>query len=139
LKSLAYNPNNDPNININTFDDSKINLEEISEKSKMVSQNWFLKTSIIREVLPRRLKLLSYVELALVKCYAFYQRTQYAEILSRIALSINGVSEPLTAVYIGMYLARVGFLMKVKSKDYLLLLLEMVSHKLNRASIVNRE
>eukprot|EP00826_Nyctotherus_ovalis_P052452 TRINITY_DN6644_c0_g2_i1.p1 TRINITY_DN6644_c0_g2~~TRINITY_DN6644_c0_g2_i1.p1 ORF type:complete len:409 (+),score=147.22 TRINITY_DN6644_c0_g2_i1:814-2040(+) len=91
----------------------------IPENAKEVSNNWFLKTAIIREVVPR-----CYVEICLAKCYFFVSDTPIKITLERIAKSIRGVSEPLVAIYLSVFLERIGQKIVPNEKGYLIILFE---------------
>ena len=101
--------------------DTSIRPDMIPEQAKEVCNNWFLKTSIIREVVPR-----CYVEICLAKCYFFITDTPIKTTLERIAKSIRGVSEPLVAIYLSVFLERIGQKIVPKEKGYLMILFENV-------------
>jgi len=109
--------------------DTSILPNLIPEQAREICNNWFLKTAIIREVLPR-----CFVEVCLAKCYFFISDKPIKMTLERIAKAIRGVSEPLAAMYLSVYLARVGLGIDSKEKNYLLLLLENMYTILSQAS-----
>ena len=99
--------------------DTSIRPDMIPDNAKEVCNNWFLKTSIIREVVPR-----CYVEICLAKCYFFITDTPIKTTLERIAKSIRGVSEPLVAIYLSVFLERIGHKILPNEKTYLMILFE---------------
>lgn len=101
-RGSAQQPRAAPNPAIKlseTFEYADVPLE-----ARETCRNWFLKTSCIRELLPRIL-----VEIALLPCYRFLAETGLVKgILARLASQIRGVGNPLTAVYTQCYLASTG-------------------------------
>ncbi len=128
-----------PNSPIANIEDSEIRPEMVPEQAREICNNWFLKTAIVREVVPRWYSLdlshalRSFVEMCLCKCYFFLSSQPISATLERIAKSIRGVSEPLAAIYLSAYLVRVGLNLSPKNKDYMLLLLENVYNILDSA------
>lgn len=75
----------------------------------------------------------SYVEICLSKCYCFIRSEPISIVLERIAKAIRGISEPLAAIHLSIYLIRMGMIIDPKQKNYMLLLLENSYIILNEA------
>ncbi|XP_008195313.1 VPS35 endosomal protein-sorting factor-like [Tribolium castaneum] len=91
--------------------------EMVSDSAKETCLNWFYKIASIRELVPRL-----YVEMALMKSYYFLSLSECQEALRRLTHMINGIGNPLVAVYARCYLCRVGCSLsnRIKNKEYLL-------------------
>ena len=63
----------------------------VPQKAKDTALNWFLKTSCIRELIPRL-----YVEMALLRCYRLVWDDKYEETLKRLAEQLRGIGNPVT-------------------------------------------
>ncbi|CAH0550259.1 unnamed protein product [Brassicogethes aeneus] len=87
-------------------------LEMVPETVKETCLNWFYKIASIRELVPR-----IYVEMALLKSYNFISNTELSDALLRITDMINGVGNPLVAVYARCYLCRVGLSVTQKNHN----------------------
>lgn len=88
--------------------------EMVPEPAKETCQNWFYKIASIRELLPR-----FYVEVAILRCYNFLDRTEIERSLVRLTAICRGIGDPLVAIYARCYLCRVGLTL---STDYRYLL-----------------
>lgn len=77
--------------------------EMVPEQAKETCQNWFYKIASIRELLPR-----FYVEVAILRCYNFLDRSEIANALTRLTAICRGIGDPLVAIYARCYLTRVG-------------------------------
>lgn len=86
----------------------------VPEQAKETCQNWFYKIASIRELLPR-----FYVEVAILRCYNFLDRSEIANALTRLTAIGRGIGDPLVAIYARCYLTRVGLTL---SSDYQYLL-----------------
>ena len=63
----------------------------VAQKAKDTALNWFLKTSCIRELIPRL-----YVEMSLLRCYRFLWDDKYDETLKRLSEQLRGIGNPVT-------------------------------------------
>jgi len=106
-------------IVITDDNENEIDYSGIPDKVQEVCQNWFLKSSCIREVLPR-----IYLELCLVSSHKFMQRKVHQSDLVRLAKMLRGIAEPICNSYTCAYLARVGHDIDPYEKEYLLIMLE---------------
>ncbi|XP_071450992.1 VPS35 endosomal protein-sorting factor-like [Hetaerina americana] len=75
----------------------------VPEMAKETCKNWFYKIASIRELVPRL-----YVEMAILKSYAFLTSSEFSEALLRLTRMIRGIGDPLVAAYARCYLCRVG-------------------------------
>ncbi|KAK3583633.1 hypothetical protein CHS0354_039460 [Potamilus streckersoni] len=89
--------------------------DQVPETAKETCRNWFYKIASIRELIPR-----FYVEAALMKCYSFLNKGEYAEALQRLAVMTRGIGDPLVAIYARCYLSRVGILIAPSIRDHLM-------------------
>jgi hypothetical protein len=111
------------NNTFNEADFSEINPMTVTSTSKDICMNWMLKCSCIRELLPR-----IYIDIIFLKIFKFiFTDKEIEQKLICIAKMIRGLSHPLIAYYVSMYLAKVGTSLYPKSKGYLLILIENLS------------
>ncbi|KAG5897769.1 hypothetical protein JTB14_019988 [Gonioctena quinquepunctata] len=89
----------------------------VPDAAKETCLNWFYKIASIRELVPRL-----YVELALLKSYNFISINECIECLLRVTEMIQGIGNPLVAVYLRCYLCKVGMAMSNKDADFSFLL-----------------
>jgi hypothetical protein len=66
----------------------------VSQKAKDTASNWFLKTSCIRELIPRL-----YIEMALLRCYRFMWDDKYPDTLKRLGEQLRGIGNPVTVEF----------------------------------------
>lgn len=86
----------------------------VPEPAKETCHNWFYKIASIRELLPR-----FYVEVAILRCYSYLDRSEIERALLRLTTICRGIGDPLVAAYARCYLCRVGMTL---SSDYQYLL-----------------
>ncbi|XP_063821753.1 VPS35 endosomal protein-sorting factor-like isoform X2 [Ostrinia nubilalis] len=96
LKAKSFKPNEVKDIN-------DIDPREIPETAKETCQNWLFKMASIRELLPRL-----YMEMSLLKCYAFISKNEIKPVIARLTTMIRGIGNPLVAIYLRLYLCRVA-------------------------------
>lgn len=75
----------------------------VPESARETCQNWMFKMASIRELLPRL-----YMEMSLLKCYAFISRSEIKPAIERLTKMIRGVGNPLVAIYVRVYLCNVA-------------------------------
>ncbi|KAK9884014.1 hypothetical protein WA026_004949 [Henosepilachna vigintioctopunctata] len=75
----------------------------ISDSAKETCLNWFHKIASIRELVPRL-----YVELAIIRSYSFLSTKEGPDTLFRITKMINGIGNPLAAIYARCYLCKIA-------------------------------
>jgi len=78
---------------------SNFKASDVAASAKETCKNWFYKTTCIRELLPR-----FYIDLALIKCYRFLEDDSFSQNLNRLAKTIRGIGDPLTAAYARVFL-----------------------------------
>ncbi|KAF6031522.1 C16orf62 [Bugula neritina] len=88
--------------------------DQVPESAKETCRNWFFKISSVRELIPR-----FYVEAAILKCYSFFKPSEMSDALSRLAVMVRGIGNPLIAAYSRCYLCRVGIIINPRQKDYI--------------------
>ncbi|XP_065201247.1 VPS35 endosomal protein-sorting factor-like [Planococcus citri] len=96
--------------NLKKFPDN-FTLDMVPDAAQETCHNWFYKIASIRELIPRL-----YVELALLRSYAFITSGKNGEILRRISEMINGVGDPIVSMYLRCYVCRVA--LKFGAEDY---------------------
>lgn len=77
--------------------------EQVSPAARETCENWFYKIASIRELLPR-----TFMEIAILRCYAFISQDGFALALQRLTQIVRGIGDPLVAAYVRCYLCRVG-------------------------------
>ncbi|KAG8229039.1 hypothetical protein J437_LFUL007594 [Ladona fulva] len=82
---------------------SPLTPDLVPESAKETCKNWFYKIASIRELVPRL-----YVEMAILKSYAFLTSSEFSDALIRLTRMIRGIGDPLVAAYARCYLCRVG-------------------------------
>lgn len=107
----------------NHVDFSKINPTVGTQTAKDVVSNWIYKCICIRELLPR-----IYIDISFLGIFKFIMNNKELEkkILT-IAQMISGISHPLVAFYVGMYLTKVVLQLFPKSKQFMYVLLRILS------------
>ena len=74
---------------------------DVRTAAQETCRNWFYKISAIRHAVPR-----IYMELALLRCYRFFQDRPPIDEVCRIARSARGVAHPVVASYLRCFIAR---------------------------------
>lgn len=92
-----------PGTNVESSLPDNFTTDMVPEPAQETCQNWFYKIASIRELLPR-----FYVEVAILKCYNFLDRTEIDRALLRLSGICRGIGDPLVALYARCYLCRVG-------------------------------
>lgn len=85
----------------------------VPDTAKETCLNWFYKIASIRELVPRL-----YVEIALLNSYRFISTHECAESLNRMTNMINGIGNPLVAIYVRCYLCKVGITILNKKSEF---------------------
>ncbi|XP_056639227.1 VPS35 endosomal protein-sorting factor-like [Diorhabda sublineata] len=85
----------------------------VPDTAKETCLNWFYKIASIRELVPRL-----YIEIALLNSYRFISTHECAESLNRMTNMINGIGNPLVAVYVRCYLCKVGITISNEKSDF---------------------
>jgi hypothetical protein len=109
--------------NKNHIDFSNINPSIGSQTAKDVCSNWIMKCCCIRELLPR-----IYIDISFLGIFKFIMNDQELEqkILT-ISRMIRGISHPLIAFYVSMYLTKITLMLYPKMKTFLFILLQNLS------------
>lgn len=105
----------------------------VPDSAKETCLNWFYKIASMRELVPRL-----FVEMALLKSYNFISSNECPEALFRLTEMIQGIGNPLVAIYARCYLCRVGLSIMTKGSNMNFLkrnfecFLEIYQHIFNR-------
>ncbi len=75
--------------------------DDVADHAKETCKNWFFKIASIRELLPR-----IYVEMAIMKSYAFIYNDHYPKIIRAMVKLVRGIGDPLVAMYARAFLCR---------------------------------
>eukprot|EP01087_Luapelamoeba_hula_P008608 TRINITY_DN2164_c0_g1_i2.p1 TRINITY_DN2164_c0_g1~~TRINITY_DN2164_c0_g1_i2.p1 ORF type:complete len:988 (-),score=189.50 TRINITY_DN2164_c0_g1_i2:79-3021(-) len=89
--------------------------KDIPDTARETCRNWFFKIASIRELLPR-----FYVELCIIKCYAFLAQNSYREVINRLCMMTRGIGDPLIATFARAYLSRKGREIIPGQREYLI-------------------
>ncbi|XP_034840471.1 VPS35 endosomal protein-sorting factor-like isoform X2 [Maniola hyperantus] len=80
-----------------------IDSNSVPESARETCQNWMFKMASIRELLPRL-----YMEMSLLKCYAFISKSEIKPAIERLTRMIRGIGNPLVAIYVRVYLCNMA-------------------------------
>ena len=104
-------------------DFSKITPQVGNQTAKEVCMNWIMKTCCIRELLPR-----IYIDISFLGMFKFIMTDAELEIkILNIAYMIRGISHPLIAFYVSMYLTKIVLTLYPRMKKFLFILLKNLS------------
>ena len=103
----------------NLVDFSNINPTIGTQVAKDVCSNWIFKCCCIRELLPR-----IYIDISFLGIFKFIMSDSDLEKkIITIAKMIRGISHPLIAFYVSMYLCKITLQLFPKSKQFMYILL----------------
>ena len=104
-------------------DFSKITPQVGTQNAKEVCMNWIMKTCCIRELLPR-----IYIDISFLGMFKFIMTDAELEMkILNIAYMIRGISHPLIAFYVSMYLTKIVLTLYPRMKKFLFILLKNLS------------
>ena len=104
-------------------DFSKINPQIGNQNAKDICMNWIMKTCCIRELLPR-----IYIDISFLGMFKFIMTdAELEKKILNIAFMIRGISHPLIAFYVSMYLTKNVLTLYPKTKKFLFILLKNLS------------
>ena len=104
-------------------DFSKISPQVGNQNAKEVCSNWIMKTCCIRELLPR-----IYIDISFLGMFKFIMTDEELETkILNISFMIRGISHPLIAFYVSMYLTKIVLTLYPKMKKFLFILLKNLS------------
>ena len=104
-------------------DFSKITPQVGNQTAKDVCMNWIMKTCCIRELLPR-----IYIDISFLGMFKFIMTDAELEMkILNICYMIRGISHPLIAFYVSMYLTKIVLTLYPKMKKFLFILLKNLS------------
>ena len=105
------------------MDFNEINPSIGSKTAKDVCMNWIMKCCCIRELLPR-----IYIDISFLGIFKFIMTDEELEQkILIITKMIRGISHPLIAFYVSMYLTKITLMLFPKMKKFLFMLLENLS------------
>ena len=104
-------------------DFSKISPDIGAPQAKDICMNWIMKTCCIRELLPR-----IYIDISFLGMFKFIMTdAELEKKILNIAYMIRGISHPLIAFYVSMYLTKIVLTLFPKTKKFLFILLQNLS------------
>jgi len=94
--------------------ESNIDEANINEAAKDICRNWFLKISVIRELMPR-----IYIQCALTRNLVFLNKEKIKPTLMRLLMTCRGLTDPLIASYCQIYILRIAIELLPKEKMFM--------------------